>query len=489
MDGTLKKPITGVVDTAILLTSSGVFTIGGKETSVAAGALTRVGGLTLFQRAVLTLQRAGISQIWVLAGEEEKRLRAMVHADNRVQAALRWLPTREFPPTNPQTWEVLAAEVKGSCLIVGCHTVFSSTLIQSLRAEGADGRVLVVVGHPEEEKYAGNPAVSYREDPPPGALGSIVVFHDQNDSALIHPSSETNQLPIAGDLVVLPSRLLGVSGVLKSHEANPIRLALEQAAIEGIIQPFSSSSTQFRDVRGPNGPQLAERSLFQSLQNFKQGGWDGWFDRLVNRKLSGVFTRVFLRMGVSPNTITLIAMLIGLAAAGCIATGRYEWGIIGALLFQLAVVMDCCDGEVARLTFSESRFGKEFDILADNVVHIAIFVGIASGAYLRGPWEGTSIPLILGMMTVVANGCSFWLVHRALHLRSYPQEWRQLTKGEQKKIEFLLSNIANRDFSVVVLLSACFDVLGWFLWIVAIGIWIFVGTMAWGLRRVIFSSA
>ena len=161
----------------------------------------------------------------------------------------------------------------------------------------------------------------------------------------------------------------------------------------------------------------------------------------------------------------------------------------GALLFQLSVIMDCCDGEVARLTFSESRFGKEFDILADNVVHIAIFVGIASGIYLHGPWAGTSLPLILGMMTVVANGCSFWLVHRALHIRSLPQGWRQLTKAEQRKIEFILGNIANRDFSVIVLLAACFDVLGWFLWVVAIGIWLFVVTMGWGLRRVILSRA
>jgi len=305
---------------------------------------------------------------------------------------------------------------------------------------------------------------------------------------LIQPRSTTNQLPVAEDLVVLPSRLLGVSGVLKSHEANPIRLALEQAAIEGIIQPVSSSPTQFRDVRGPNGPQLAERSLFQSLQNLK-GGSDGLFDRYVNRQLSGVLTRRFLRMGVSPNTITLLSMLIGLAAAGCMATGLYEWGIIGALLFQLSVIMDCCDGEVARLTFSESRFGKEFDFLADNVVHIAIFVGIASGAYLQGPWEGTSLPLILGMMTVVANGCSLWLVNRAHHLRSFPQEWRRLTKAERTKTEFLLGNIANRDFSIIVLLAACFDVLGWFLCIAAIGIWFFVVTMGWGLRRVILFRA
>ncbi|MCA9422019.1 MAG: hypothetical protein KC592_13440, partial [Nitrospira sp.] len=84
--------------------------------------LTRVGGMTLFQRAVFTLQRGGISQIWVLAGPEEQALRQLLREDSRVQAAVRWLPVREFPPHDPQTWEALAEEINGACMIVGCHT-------------------------------------------------------------------------------------------------------------------------------------------------------------------------------------------------------------------------------------------------------------------------------------------------------------------------------------------------------------------------------
>ena len=157
---------------------------------------------------------------------------------------------------------------------------------------GVDGRVLVVVGQPGERNYSGNPSVAYREDPQPGTLGSIVVFHDRHEAALKPSRSFPDQLPVAGDLVVLPSRLLGVSGVLHAHDTNPIRLALEQAAIEGIIQPVSGSSSQFRDIRGPNGLRLAERSLFQSLQTLK-GGLDGIVDRYINRKLSGVYSLVY----------------------------------------------------------------------------------------------------------------------------------------------------------------------------------------------------
>ena len=357
-----------------------------------------------------------------------------------------------------------------------------------MRMVGVDGRALVVVGESRQGRDVGNPGVAYREDPQPGALGSIVVFHDHHDSKLTLPSHSSAELPVAGDLVVLPSRLLGVSGVLHAHDPNPIRLALEQAAIEGIIQPISVSPAQFRDTRGPNGLRLAEQSLFQSLQTLK-GGLDGFIDRYVNRKLSGVLTRFFLKAGLSPNVITIVSMVIGLIAAGFFATGSYELGIIGALLFQLSVIIDCCDGEVARLTFAESRFGQELDIWADNVVHMAIFSGIACGAYLHGPWQGTALPLVLGALIVTANGLSLWLVNRARFLRSRPRKLRQLSEVERNKMEFMLGNVANRDFSVVVLLFACVDILGWFLWLAVAGSWFFVATMGWILRRSILPRA
>jgi len=353
---------------------------------------------------------------------------------------------------------------------------------------GADGRVLVVVGQSGENHHTGNPGVVFQEDAEPGSLGTTVIFHDHLEDVTEKTKGHSPSLFIAGDLVVLPSRLLGVSGVLQTRGSNPIRLALEQAAIEGIIQPVPSAAYQFRDIRGPNGTRLAERSLRRSLQSLK-GGLDGVVDRYVNRKLSGVFTPLFLKLGLSPNTITMISMVLGLLAAGFFALGSYQFGIIGALLFQFSVIIDCCDGEVARLTFAESRFGQELDIWADNVVHMAIFAGIASGAYLHGTWEATNLPLILGTCAVVANMISLWLVNRARFLRSRPRELRRLDESTRIRMEFMLGNVTNRDFSIIVLLFACLDILGWFLWIAAIGSWVFIASMGWILRHSLLPRA
>ncbi len=494
MDGTLKQETTYAVDTAILLTSSGVFTRGGAgEQESIPSPLTQVGGMTLFQRAVVTLQRGGISQIWVLAGSEEQTLRGLLHEDPRIQAAVRWLPVAEFPPHDPETWETLAAEVPGACMVVGCHTVFSPALVHRLRQEGEDGKAVVVVGTAEEGVHPGNPRVLLRKEDTNGRSAASVMFQDDHKySSPVDPSatqlSQNHQLPIVADMMVLPVRLLGISGVLQANGTNPLRLALEQAAVEGTVHTISGQANGFRDVRGTKGEQWAERMLLQSLQTLK-GGMDGFVDRYINRRCSGFFTRIFLKLGWTPNAITLLSMGIGLLGAGCLIPGIWEWTVVGALLFQLSVIIDCCDGEVARLTFSESKFGQELDIWADNVVHIAIFAGMAGGVFLNGPWSQTTLPLLLGASVILANVVSLLLVNHARQLRSRPRHLQRLHDKERSRIDVLLGNVANRDFSLIVLIGAWFNMLHWFLAIAAIGTWFFVMSMTWVLRRSLLSRA
>lgn len=490
MDRMLHEPVTKVVDTAIVLVSSGLFSLENPSPTQTVHEAVCVGGLSLFQRTLLTLQRGGISQIWVLAGAEEPTLRSLVQRDQRIHAAVRWLPVREFPPTHAETWEILAGEIKGSCIVMSCHAICSPSLIQRLRQDGADGRVLVVVGQAGRGAYTANPHLQVKADElrHPESVPKVVL-HDRPASVQGDAARwQTEPAVVAGDLVVLPARLFGVTGIVSTHGCNPLRLALEQAAVEGVLYPVDGEPHQYCDVRNPDGPRLAESKLLHSLQSLK-GGLDGFIDKHLNRRFSGYLTRLFLRIGWSPNAITLLSMFLGLGAAVLFAFGSYATGILGALLFQLAVIIDCCDGEVARLTFSETKFGQELDIWADNVVHVAIFAGIAWGAYRSGPWAGSPVPIVLGAVTIMANVLSFLFVNYARTLRARPQMLRRLGPRAKERIEFILSRVANRDFSILILAFACLDILGWFLWLAALGSLCFAIVLGWSLRGAILLRA
>ena len=483
MDRTLNQSEIATIDTAIVLASSGVFDLVGRDEAPAIGALTRVGGMTLFQRTVFTLQHAGISQILTLVGQEEEQpLRSLIDGDPRLHTVIRWLPVREFPPFDPETWETLANEVKGSCLILGCHMVFSPSLIESLREEGKEGRAVVAVGRPGESGWSGNPGVVMRADPHTGGHVPRVVFWDRQSDRPVE-FDEGQGLARVADLVILPARLLGISGSWRTPETSPIRLALEQAAAEGVVQTLSASSHGYQDAREADGLHKAEHILFRSLQRV-EGTLDGVVDRCVNRRVSRPLSRLFMKLRFSPNLITLLSMVTGLMGAACFATGSYRAGITGALLFQLAVILDCCDGEVARLTFAESRLGQALDLVSDNIVHVAVFVGIAWGAYQDNFVSSGYLPLVLGGIAVLSTGASLWCVNRVKSLKANALLWRRMRQADRTRFDFILGRVANRDFSIVVLACACLGVLPWFLWLVATGTSVFAVMMAWSLYRV-----
>lgn len=463
------------LSTAILLPGAGLFGDRPGRGLTDVGPLTLIGGLSLFQRTVLTLQRAGIRQLIVLAGPDEELLKHSLARGARVTIPVRWMPVREFPLDDPRTWESLAAEVRGFCLIAGVQAVFSKNLIEHLRHTVRDGEAVVVTRETapvEPAQGLRNPAVAFED-------GRLISFQQR---------SAYDGAQVAADLVVLPASILtpptGAASSSIGEGTDPLGMApvrrwLERAAAEGrvkVVNAAQNAGLWYREVWDPASAGAAERTLFRSLK----GEAEGFVDRYFNRTFSRLLTRVFLWMKCSPNVITMIATAVGLLSAVGFGWGTYQAGIIAALLFQLAAVIDCCDGEVARLTFSESPFGAWLDIAMDNVVHIAIFAGIACGAYLRqAGMEGAWVPLALGGAAVFGNAMSFWLVTKAQKIGA-TRGWH--TPKQAAWSDFILKHVASRDFSVVVLLFAILDKLQWFLWMAAIGSTVFWLLMVWVIR-------
>lgn len=447
-----KGPALQGLSTAILLPSVDLF---GSTVRSAVGPLTQAVGVGLFQRTVLTFQRAGIRQLIVLAGADEEQLKQALAKGPRVTIPVRWMPIREFPLDDPRTWEALAAEVRGFCLLSGVGGVFSRMLIEQLRRDVREEQAIVVA-----HKTLGQRSV-------PRHAGPVRVTLEQDAAGI-------------ADLVVLPAGLLNAAGRATGEPGMiPVRRWLERAATEGRVHVLSTGSNPahwYQQVRNAGDLSVAESKLFGSLKNDLEGFVDRYFNRIVSRRL----TRGFLALGLSPNSVTVVATVVGLISAAGFALGTYAAGLAAALLFQLAAVIDCCDGEIARLTFTESPFGAWLDIAMDNLVHVAVFGGIAIGAYARAAGSPDAwTALALGAAAVLGNVLAFILVSKAQKIKA-ASDWKSAVQAAWS--EFILQNVASRDFSVIVLLFALFDKLDWFLWIAAFGSLGFACLMAWVIR-------
>lgn len=105
----------------------------------------------------------------------------------------------------------------------------------------------------------------------------------------------------------------------------------------------------------------------------------------LNRILSGTLTPLLLRTPLTPNQVTLSVLGFGVAAGFFFSQGNYLAAVWGAACYQLAAVLDNCDGEIARAKNKQSKIGGWLDIAADALVDIFIFSGIAMGILKNDP--------------------------------------------------------------------------------------------------------
>jgi len=213
---------------------------------------------------------------------------------------------------------------------------------------------------------------------------------------------------------------------------------------------FAALMTDARSAR------VVERALWASLTSSA----DGVVDRVFNRPCGRALSKLLVHTNVSPNTISVASILIGLLAAWLFAAGDYASIVAAAFIFQLSAIVDCVDGDLARVLFKESKLGKWLDLAGDQVVHVGVFAGMAIGLARR------EIPLglWLGMSAVVGALLSFAVVLRGMRNRDGRQS---VLMGK------LIDSVTNRDFSVLVLVLACIDRLQWFLWLAAVGSHVF----------------
>lgn len=305
------------------------------------------------------------------------------------------------------------------------------------------------------------------------------------------PAAPSRRLVVAAP-GVFDHRLVDADGLapdavvafVRAGAAGPAFLWALGAAAPAVAEPFAAARLAALQTAAVDpGAGLCERLdeatpaaiAFRLFAQARKTS-DTWVARTIDRSLSLAITRRLVPWPVTPNQITVAATAIGLAGAALLACGTYATQLAGAALLTLAIIVDGCDGEVARIKFMESEFGRRLDFFLDNVVNVAAIFAVGAGH----AWQGGE-PLYLWASALAA------LAAAASVLPVYVLFFREAKAGVQlgaaapaagdRSLAALLEAIAGRDFAYLILVLALFGRAHWFALVCVAGIVVFLAAV------------
>ncbi|MFQ5723076.1 MAG: CDP-alcohol phosphatidyltransferase family protein [Terriglobia bacterium] len=350
----------------------------------------RLAGLPLLLRAVLTAQRAGLEELFIVGGQHPGGL---LTRDPRVQLQWHWLPLEEEPD------ELAALRAVGHRL----HEPFVLLFADSIVGPGALEALLHAELNAKLARVATHAGTAEQLDGASPASGG---------ASLCLCSAQL--LKLAEDA---PKELKRVDEFLRWLEEGKVDPSSRPAGLGRTKAGAAPVDTV--EVEGKLWPRTSDKQALRRIErefaHFNLKPSDGIFARFNKLVVAEWLIRLAVRTPATPNFITGLGLFFGVGSGLAFAHGDYGWAIAGAFLAYISAIMDHVDGMVARLKFLESEFGVWFESAVDYTSYLAIFVGLSIGLWRE---TGFAHHLVVGGLFLFGWVLSFILMSRQRKLVS-----------------------------------------------------------------------
>jgi len=140
----------------------------------------------------------------------------------------------------------------------------------------------------------------------------------------------------------------------------------------------------------------------------------------LQRPLAGLLVRILYPTAVTPNQVTLAAIVFGIAGAIFIPFGGGMLSAAGALVY-LKDIFDSADGQLARAKQLYSRRGRFLDSIGDFAVNLLLFAGIGILMFRRGYSAAGSLGLALCGFLGVTLRVSYHVFYQTAFLHTFSE--------------------------------------------------------------------
>ena len=217
-------------------------------------------------------------------------------------------------------------------------------------------------------------------------------------------------------------------------------------------------------------------TIIKSLPAKKNSKSSLWV-KLVVRKVSFLFTFVFINCGCSAWGASIISIFVAVVGCAFLGLNSTLFRFFGVVLIEIWLVLDCVDGNIARVKKTSSEMGEFIDALSGYYItgFVYLFVGVAAFNTTSLFHEYALWMLILGAISTVAGLLSRIIHQKYTYSMMVINERKGTTKNElpenevenKKSLEHLRSRLDKElgisglfmPFLIVALIFNLFDIL------------------------------
>ncbi len=378
--------------------------------------LLKVGGLRLLERAILALEDVGIKNFHIVVGAYKQQIVEVMSKSDRLKTFnIEYIECGNYNLGNGVSFGKGAEEVQAPFLLTMSDHIIST---KTLKAFIEDTKQ-----HPDKASLACDADLE-------GVFDMDDATKVLSDNGFIGNIGKTisNYDLVDMGLFYFPAGYGPKVGKMAKEGAHSVSEIIQQIIDEEGVRTAVIPKALWQDVDNPSMKKEAERRLLKMLVK----DTDGWVSKNINRFFSTRVSLFLTKFNTDPNIVTTFVFLITLWGAWMVASGEYLWIAIGGLIFQIASILDGCDGELARLTYKGSRFGAWFDTITDNIRYIVFLSALGIGAYTA---SGNDLYFYCAMVLAVFASYTAFIMGRYVWKNGGPLTNLEVTKQVDENVK------------------------------------------------------
>lgn len=341
--------------------------------------------LPLIERVILNSKGASITNFYIVTGYNGERLRN--HLDRFAQnrdLKITHLINHQWKKENGLSVLAAKKEINENFILLMSDHIFDKSILEDLMQEKvADGEIMLAVDYNLKNKIVDVDDVTK------------VLVKGNNRIANIGKNIKKYNAYDTGIFLCSPA-IFEALEESSAHGETSLSAGIKILAKKKKARAFDIKGSYWIDVDDEKAFRKAENILLDNLKKTS----DGPVSRHLNRPISTRISKYLLKKRITPNQISFFSFALSVIGALFFFLGGYVNLLIGGVLAQVSSIVDGCDGEVARLKFQTSDFGRWFDAVLDRYADAFLLFGLTY--YIYFPDENF-LYLLVGFLALIGS--------------------------------------------------------------------------------------